>query len=96
MLTIAQSSARRLFELGPRIARRIRGTMRRLPSGRLTLPQYRILAHVEGGRGCASELCEIQGVSLPAMSRMVDTLVKKGLVERHSNRQDRRQVMPTL
>jgi DNA-binding MarR family transcriptional regulator len=70
--------------------------MKERPGTNLTLAQYRILARVQAGMGKASVLGEIQGVSLPAMSRMVDTLVRKGLLLRSPNSEDRRQVVLQL
>jgi DNA-binding MarR family transcriptional regulator len=96
MTTPTQDTATQIFELGPRIARMIRQTMKEIQGANLTLPQYRILARVNAGMGKASVLCEIQGVSLPAMSRMVDTLVRKGLLLRTDNTEDRRQVVLKL
>jgi DNA-binding MarR family transcriptional regulator len=92
----ALENARQIFELGPRIARSIRRAMKGLPGPELTLAQYRILARVSQGLGKASLLCELQGVSLPAMSRMVDTLVRKGLLKRAPNAEDRRQIVLKL
>lgn len=91
-----RENASQLFELGPRIARMIRRSMIEKGVGDLTLPQYRILTNVAQGIGKASVLCELKGVSMPAMSRMVDTLVRKGFLKRGSNSEDRREIVLSL
>jgi DNA-binding MarR family transcriptional regulator len=58
----------------------------------LSLTQIKLLHHLEGadrevGLGEAAEMVR---VSLPAASRMVDDLVRRGFVERHENAADRR------
>jgi DNA-binding MarR family transcriptional regulator len=96
MPRLDQDLAAQLFQLGPRIARTVRQTLKRIPGAGLTLAQYRILDHVACGMGKASDLSEMRGVSLPAMSRMVGTLVSKGFLERHSSERDHREIQLKL
>jgi DNA-binding MarR family transcriptional regulator len=74
----------------------IRGHMRRHRSG-LTVPQFRTLYFIsvtEGGS--LSDVADFIGLSLPAMSRMVDGLVDKRLVLRRTCDSDRRHVRLAL
>jgi DNA-binding MarR family transcriptional regulator len=59
----------------------------------VTLTQYRSLVVLasRGPQGVAA-LAEAVAVTPPTASRLVDRLVKKGLVRRRTDRQDRRQV----
>jgi DNA-binding MarR family transcriptional regulator len=59
----------------------------------VTLAQYRTLVVLasRGGQGMAS-LAEALGVTPPTASRLCDRLVRKGLVRRRTDHNDRRQV----
>jgi len=63
----------------------------------VTLTQYRSLVVLasRGPQGVA-ELAEAVAVTPPTASRLCDRLVKKGLVRRRTDRQDRRQVQIAL
>ncbi len=71
---------------------RIRSEMRSHSPADLSVPQYRILASIYRGRIHVGEIANHQGVSQPAMSKMVDSLVQKGFIERGTENKDRRQV----
>ena len=58
----------------------------------LTLPQYRMLAHLAGGTSAASVLAGSLAVSKPSLTALADGLVARGLVERHAAEGDRRRV----
>lgn len=61
------------------------------PLGDLPLSQLRCLHAIERGEGLKmNELAESTGVKLPAMSQIVQRLVKRGMVERRSDDADRR------
>lgn len=63
----------------------------------VTLPQYRMLVVLSTrGPRQASSLATALGVAPPTASRMVDRLVRKGLVSRRTNSADRRQVLLRL
>lgn len=70
--------------------RRIRSNLRIAASDELTVPQFRILAHIRGGLRHVGEIADLTDVSQPAMSKMVDGLVSRGLIRREPDRQDRR------
>ena len=70
--------ARELFDTLPLGMRIIRQHMRRHRSG-LTVPQFRTLYYVSTSSGCSlSAAADFIGLSLPAMSRLVDWLVERG------------------
>jgi long-chain acyl-CoA synthetase len=58
----------------------------------LSLPQYRILIHLDEGKIAASALADKLAVSRPSITAVVDGLVTRGLVERHHDPGDRRRV----
>lgn len=57
----------------------------------MTVPQFRILAAIKRGLQYTSQIAEHQGVSQPTMFKMVNGSVKRGLVKRLSEKDDRRQ-----
>lgn len=81
------------IDIIPRTMWSIRFEMRRhIPDG-LSVSQSRTLIQIHKGVCHTSKLAEIIGVSTPAMSRLVDQLSSKGLVERLNEKSgDRRQV----
>ena len=58
----------------------------------LTLPQYRMLAHLADGTSAASVLAGNLAVSRPSLTALADGLVARGLVERRADPADRRRV----
>jgi DNA-binding MarR family transcriptional regulator len=61
---------------------------------RLSYRQMRILNHIHGGVRSISELADRFAVTPPAISETVESMVKKGLIERHFGvTQDRRSVL---
>lgn len=84
--------ARELLDTLPMGMRVIRRHMRRHRSG-LTVPQFRTLCFLTTAPGSSlSAVADFVGLSLPAMSRLVDGLVDKGLMQRRPCSDDRRQV----
>jgi DNA-binding MarR family transcriptional regulator len=76
----------------PLVMRVIRGQMRQHRSG-LTIPQFRTLCYADAYEGTSlSDAADFIGLSLPAMSRLVDGLVEKQLMRRRTCDDDRRQV----
>lgn len=82
----------RLLDFIPRMMCQLKNEARS-ERGHLTVPQFRILARVSREPETVSALAEHQGVSLSAMSRMVDTLARKGYLVRRPMPSDRRQVL---
>lgn len=62
----------------------------------ITVVQFHILRRIRIGTDSVSKLADDRHTSRPAISRAVDTLVKKGLVNRTHNPADRRNVQLTL
>lgn len=63
----------------------------------LTVPQFRTLCYVDSSTGSTlSEVADFIGLSLPAMSRLVDGLADKGLIKRRPCQDDRRLVRLSL
>jgi DNA-binding MarR family transcriptional regulator len=80
--------------LVPRLNRVFRGQVR--PAAGLSMPQFITLRALRHGPLSAGHLAQRFGVSRPTITRMVDGLVKKGLVERHVGLEDRRVAMTSL
>jgi MarR family transcriptional regulator for hemolysin len=84
--------ARELLDAVPLVMRVIRRHMCRHRSG-LTVPQFRTLCFLSTAAGSSlSAVADFIGLSLPAMSRLVDGLVEVGLIERRPCDDDRRHV----
>src|SRR5436309_1760038 len=84
--------ARELLDTVPLVMRVIRRHMCRHRSG-LTVPQFRTLCFLSTSPGSSlSAVADFIGLSLPAMSRLVDGLVEMGLIERRHCDDDRRHV----
>jgi DNA-binding MarR family transcriptional regulator len=84
------------MDVVPKAMREFRKDVRGGGADALTVPQYRILAFLDYDEANNSELAEQHGVSVAAMSRMVDGLCDRGLVERKQNPGDRRMVKVQL
>jgi DNA-binding MarR family transcriptional regulator len=85
-----------LVDTVPLVMRVIRQHLRRHRSG-LTVPQFRTLWFVSTAAGhCLSAVADFIGLSLPAMSRLVDGLVEKRLLSRKPCDEDRRHVRLSL
>ena len=84
--------AQELFDTVPLVMRIIRKYMRQHRSG-LTVAQFRTIYYVSNTpQSSLSDVADSIGLSLPAMSRMVDGLVEKGYLNRRTCANDRRHV----
>jgi DNA-binding MarR family transcriptional regulator len=89
--------ARELLSGAPAIMRFLRDQMRSNRQAELTVPQFRALIFIsQNEKPSLSAMAEHLGLSLPATSRMVEVLVKRGLVERRARRADRRCISLSL
>ena len=96
MDTKAQSCVRHLLETVPLIMRAIRAHAAN-SRGNLSLPQFRTLTHLRHTQGVSlSSLAKHHGLSLPAASRLIQRLVKRGLVVREEVSENRRQICLSL
>lgn len=91
-------AATHLIEVIPFLSRTLAAQVRQeLGEGWFTMTHHRVLAHVRRTGGCSlGELAERRGVSLPTMSKMVTSLVEKGLLTREPDPSNRRAVIITL
>lgn len=88
--------AQEVLDAVPLVMAVIRGQMRKHRSG-LTVPQFRTLYYVSTATGHSlSDVADFIGLSLPAMSRMVDGLVEKRLMVRRTCDDDRRHIRLSL
>lgn len=88
-------TALHLIETIPFLSRTLAGQVRQsLGDGWFTLTHVRVLAHVRRTGGCSlGDLATRRGVSLPTMSKMVTSLVEKGLITREPDPTNRRAVI---
>src|SRR5438045_3044666 len=85
-----------LLDTLPLVIRAIRSAMSAYEGSRFTVPQFRVLGYVSLQPCTSKQLAEWHGVSLPAMSRMVAYLTRRGLLRRRADTRDRRQVQLRL
>jgi len=92
-----ETCARELLETVPVIMRFIRDQVRRRRAAGLSLPQFRTLIFVNRTKDASlSAVAEHLGLSLPAMSRLINGLVTGGLMARQVVSTNRRQIALTL
>ena len=96
-MTTSKDTAQAVLEVVPAIMRTIRGEMREYTSTNLSVPQFRALNFVHRHPATSlSDVAEHIGLSLPAMSKLMDGLVVRKLVTRTSHSGDRRRITLTL
>ena len=87
-----QNCANDILDTVPMVMRIIRKQMRQHRSG-LNVPQFRTLCLCSTEPGSSlSDVADFIGLSLPAMSRLVDGLVDWNLIEREPSVDDRRHI----
>lgn len=84
--------ASRMLDTLPRAMAMVRAQFRVKPKTRLSLAQYRALGRLRRRPRTNAELAESLGVSLPAVTRMVNGLAKQKFVSRTPSKEDRRRV----
>jgi DNA-binding MarR family transcriptional regulator len=93
----AKRCAREILETVPLVMRFIREQVRQRRTAALTLPQYRALAFLGLFHNASlSAAAEHVGLSLPAVSRLINGLVAGRLVERQTVLNNRRQIALSL
>lgn len=75
----------------PRATRDLRKNFRSQRGTELSVPQFRVLMKLRKGPQSNKELAEHIGLSVAAMSRLIQGLEKQKLVQKTSDRKDRRQ-----
>lgn len=85
--------ARELLEVMPLVMQDLRRIMRGQSSPDLRVPELRSLAFLRLNPGSnLTDLAEYIGVSLPSMSKLVDTLTYRGYIDRRPDVADRRRI----
>jgi DNA-binding MarR family transcriptional regulator len=88
-----EDCAHELLEVIPLAMRDIRAQIRSSRRADLTMPQFRVLSFVDRNEGASlTEVAEHMGLTLPTMSKLIDDLFKKGLVQRMDQPVDRRRI----
>lgn len=85
-----EDAARRLIVYSQGLAKGSLGTARSLAVGEAPVLQY---LSDKGGQINPSVLADTLGYSRPRMTRILDSLVSKGFVERRNDENDRRKVL---
>lgn len=89
--------ARHVLETVPLVMRFIRLQMRHRRAPGISVPQFRALTFLRRNEGASlTAVAEHLGLSLPSASRMVDGLLRRGLILRSSALDDRRRVTLVL
>jgi DNA-binding MarR family transcriptional regulator len=88
--------AKLLLEVIPKSMKSIRTEMRSSAKHQVTVPQFRILVRLSKSTTSNAKLADDIGVSPPTMSRMIDPLVRRKMVKRVADLNDRRQVNLSL
>jgi DNA-binding MarR family transcriptional regulator len=92
MKATAKKCASLILETTPLVMRSMRAEVAQYVGSGTTLPQFRVLSHLNRGSRCLSDLAARQHVSLATMSKIVTGLVDRGYVERTSEGNDRRYI----
>ena len=93
----ASQAAKNVLETAPHIMRAIRRVMRSHRTPDLSIPQFRALGFLRKHEGASlSDVADHIGLQPPTMSKMIDALVARGLVQRNQDPEDRRRVTLAL
>jgi len=91
MTELLEACARQLMDAVPQIFQSIKSEMRRGRGPDLSVPQFRALRFIQAHADSSlSSLAEHLDLTLPSVSKLVDGLVKQGLVNRQESASDRR------
>lgn len=91
-MSFERKLANQVLDVVPTLMHQIRSDIRAGYKASISVPQFRVLANIRRGIEHVGQIAEQHGVSQPAMSKMVDSLVLKGLVKRSPSLGDRRQI----
>jgi DNA-binding MarR family transcriptional regulator len=88
-----ESCARRILETVPAVMRLVRSEMRRGAGGSLSVPQFRVLAYLgRNSDASLSAVADFIGIADATASAMVERLVRRRLVVREGDPEERRRV----
>lgn len=97
MTDLLDTCSQELMEFIPQVFQFIKLEMRRNRSADLSVPQFRALRFIQSNSASSvSLLAEHLGITLPSVSKLVDGLVKQGLVCRQEFPGDRRRLVLVL
>ena len=89
----AQLVAQEVLEVIPVVMRAIRKEFRSRRDPDLSLPEFRGLVFINRSPGCSlNDVAEHIGLEAPTTSKLVESLVRRGLVSRREDMNDRRRV----
>ena len=95
--SLTDECADEIIEAVPIVMRVIRSKLREHGAVEMSIPHFRTLTFIYNNDGASlSKVAEHIGLSLPAMSTLVDGLVSRGLMVREENRKDRRRMTLSL
>ncbi len=90
----ADSCAALLLETAPRVLRAVRLAIANAEAPALTIPQFRALHFIQDHPGASlSATSDFLGLTLPSSSKLVDHLVRRGLLIRVDASDDRRRMI---
>jgi DNA-binding MarR family transcriptional regulator len=90
----ADSCAALLLETAPRVLRAVRTAIATAEMPALTIPQFRALHFIQDHPGASlSETADFIGLTLPSTSKLVDQLVRRGVLARVDASDDRRRMI---
>jgi DNA-binding MarR family transcriptional regulator len=93
MTNLLDTCTHELMDTAPQIMQAIRVEMRRGRGSDISIPQFRTLAFIQRiPDSSLSKLAEHLGLTLPSVSKLVDGLVKQGLIIRQESTEDRRRL----
>ena len=87
------AATRELLAVLPLLNRIVAAEVRREAGEETTMPQFRVLAHLEAGPLTLSALARRRRVSMQSMSQLVQALVVRGWIAREPDPNDRRQAL---
>jgi DNA-binding MarR family transcriptional regulator len=97
MLAPPEECAHEVLDVIPLVMRAIRAEFRSHRAADLTVPQFRVLVFLRNNPGVSlNEVSEHLGLTPPSTSKLIDGLVDRQLVFRHTCAEDRRKVNLTL
>ena len=86
-----------VIEVIPLIMRTIRIKFRERRTGNINVAQFRVMAYLNNNTGASlSDLAYSVGLTLPALSSLVDHLVSRNLIAREKSLEDRRKITLSL
>ena len=91
---LADQCAQTVIDAVPKVMRAIREEMRRQGAPLFSIPQLRTLVYLHRRPGsCLFHLADHLGVTRPTASALVDRLVRRGMVTRAEDPEERRRVL---